>query len=103
MKKFGYLINNNDISHLRHLGFTHIGDGVYQYSFPGYIWQGYQTIQVKITAFDDSKDILIDVFQEDGNFYAPYYHEQNYEDHKVLSVIKHNIETECRKLKIRKV
>lgn len=100
MKKFDYSIDNNEISHLKKIGFNHIGDGIFKYSFPGYIWQGYPTILVKFTAFDDSKEILIDVLQENGDFYSPYYHNETNND--VLNIVKHNIQKECRRLKIRK-
>ena len=95
MRRFNYKINNNDIKHLKELGFRNIGEGVYEYQFAGYKWQGFTTITCKFIAFDDNKDIIVDVLNENGNLYAPYYSDDN--DNRVLAIIKSNITKEMKK------
>ena len=95
MRRFNYKINDNDIKHLKELGFKNISEGVYEYQFAGYKWQGFTTITCKFIAFDDNKDIIVDVLNENGNLYAPYYSDDN--DNRVLAIIKSNITKEMKK------
>ena len=95
MKRLLFKIDNNEISNLKAIGFKHIGEGVYEYTFPGYKWQGYTTIICKFIAFDNTRDIIVDVLTENGNLYSPYYSDNTSSD--VLAIIKSNITKEMKK------
>lgn len=98
MKNKKYTIVNNDITFLKKLDFKHIGEGIYIHDFPVYKWNGFVTITGRFTAYEGSNDITIDVYQEDGHPYAPYY--QNSES-PVLSIVRSNLNKECKKCNIR--
>ena len=100
MKMTKYKIYDNDVIILKELGFKHIGEGVYVYEFPGYKWKGFTTITCKFTAFDDKKDILVDVLAESGDFYAPFYTEEK--DNQVLKIVNSKIEEQLIKCGISK-
>lgn len=87
-------IGDNSSDNLKKLDFKHIGDGIYIHEFPCYKWNGFVTIIGRFTAYDDHDDINVDVFQEDGHLYAPYYRN---DDSEVLVVVHSNIKKECRK------
>lgn len=94
-----YKIKDNDLNYLRSLNFKHIGDGIYIHDFPCYKWNGYITITGRFTAYDDKKDISIDIYQEDGRLYFPFYNEHNNND--VLKIVKANIKKEMIKCGIK--
>lgn len=95
-----YKISDNSSENLKKLGFRRTDDGIYEKTFAGYKWQGYVTITCKFIAFDDCKDIMIDVLQEDGNFYSPYY--SGDKNNNVLVIVKQNIKKELERCKITK-
>ena len=95
-----YKIEDNSKENLKQLEFQHIGKGIYRHLFPGYKWQGYNTIMCQFLAYDDTNKITISVYQEDGNLYAPYYREDSNND--VLKVVNKNIERELKKCGIKK-
>lgn len=88
-----YRIKNNNTDNLIWLGFKHIGDGIYIHNFPCYKWNGYVTITGRFTAYDEKKDIIIDVYQEDGRPYSPYYSNTD-SNSEVLAIIHSNINKE---------
>ncbi len=97
MKNKVFKINNN-IDNLKKLDFRHIGDGIYVHDFPCYRWNGFVTIIGRLTAYDDDNNVLIDIYQEDGNPYAPYYRNDNSE---VVAIIISNIKKELKKCGIK--
>ena len=92
-----YKIEDNNFDNLKKLGFTSLGDGIYIHNFPCYRWHGFVTITGRFVAYDDTKEIVIDVFQEDGRPYAPYY---SNEKNNVLAIVRANIKKECEKCNI---
>ena len=90
-----FKIDNNERQFLKSIGFKSIGDGIYKYEFPGYKWHGYTTIICRFTAFDDSNEITVDVLNENGELYAPYY--SNDKNNSVLAIVKSNIKKEMKK------
>lgn len=99
-KSTAYKIKNNSIENFKQLGFSHCGDGIYYKDFPCYKWNGFVTIKGRFIGNDETKDILIDVIQEDGRLYAPYY---SNEDSKVVAIIRSNIRRECEKCNIKRI
>ena len=95
-----YKIEDNSKENFKLLDFHHIGDGIYRHIFAGYRWQGYTTITCQFLGYDDSNRIIISVYQEDGNLYAPYYKESN--DNEVLKIVNKNIERELKKCGIKR-
>lgn len=90
-------IKNYDSNYFKNNEFIHIGDGVFIHEFPVYKWNGFITIKGRFTIYDDSNEVMIDVYQEDGRPYAPYYHS---EDSEVMMIVLSNIRKECKKLNI---
>ncbi len=93
-----YAINNNTVENFKKLGFMNIGDGIYIHNFPCYKWNGFITITGRFTGCDDSKDIYVDVYQEDGRPYAPFYStDWNKHGNEVLAIVISNVHKECKK------
>ena len=92
-----YKIKNNSPEILKKLGFRNIGEGIYIYNFPCYKWNGFVTITGRFTGYEDTNDIAVDVYQEDGRPYAPFYHNDKSE---VISIVYSNILRECKRLGI---
>lgn len=93
-----FKIEDNRIAHLKELGFLHMGDGVYSYKFPAYKNNGFVTLWGRFIAFDDNDSIFVDILQEGGDLYAPYY--QSSPDNDVIAICISNISKEMRKLGI---
>lgn len=101
MDKRLYKIDDNSIQNLKKIGFKYSETGIYTYEFPGYKWHGYTTIICRVTAFEDSKNVVIDVLNESLELYAPYYAENT--NSNVLAIVKANIKREIQKLGIERV
>ena len=89
-----YKIEDNSWESLKKIGFRNIGEGIYIYNFPCYKWNGFVTITGRFTSYDDTKNITVDVYQEDGRPYSPFYHNEKSE---VMAIIRSNISKECNK------
>lgn len=92
MKRKQFKISNNEKNHLKELGFKSIGEGIYIHEFAGYKWRGFTTITCKFTAFNDTHDVIVDVLTENGEYYTPYYFEN--QNNRVLEIVISNLKEE---------
>lgn len=104
-----YIRSINDRK-LRKQGFRyHALDDIYTISFPLYKDGGYPVLYGKISIYGDTRNVLVDVFTENGNSYPQYYNQTNSAYDKILNIIHNNIYKKLnsygiyeRKTKIRK-
>ena len=93
-----YTIDDNSIENLKALHFYHMGEGVYAKRFPVYYYGKIPTLYGVFVANNEDKNINIDVFDENGNLYAPYY--SSYNNNEVIRTININLKREMKKCNI---
>lgn len=98
--KNNYKITDNSLDNFRKLNFYHMGEGVYCHRFPVYRQGKYVTLFGVFVANNEDKNIHIDVFDENGCLYSPYYRNDKSSD--VIKIINQNIKKELVKCGISK-
>lgn len=99
-----YIISNNLPQNLSKLGFRPLNlmDNQYVYYFP--IMRNSKNVSLmgRILAYTDNKKVTIDVLDQSGIFYYPFYNESKYGNYEViLEEIHKNIAKEFTKLGIK--
>lgn len=93
-----YYITNNSIENFKLLGFRHYGEGVYAYKFPVYFYNNKPTIFGIFIGNDENEIITINIIDENGNLYAPYYSDDK--NNEVIKNIKSKIKLQLSKCNI---
>ena len=99
MKNIIYKIDDNSLTNLKKLEFYHMGEGIYCHRFPVYKSGKYITLFGIFVANDENNEIHIDVFDENGSLYAPFYSKNK--DNDVNKIIFSNIKKEMEKCNIK--
>ena len=99
-----YIISNNTQQNLSKLGFRPLNlmDNQYVYYFP--IMRNIKNVSLmgRILAYTDNKKVTIDVLDQSGTFYYPFYNESKYGNYEIiLEEIHKNIAKEFTKLGIK--
>lgn len=101
-----YAISDNSKEYLTGLGFRQRNeDGMYTYHFDA-LRHERTTVLIgrRIIVYDDSKDIHIDILDNNGLSYAPFYNAAMYNTHRVvLEKVDSAVLKEFKKLGIKKV
>lgn len=101
MKNSIYRIDDNSLDNLKKLNFYHMGEGVYCHRFPVFKHGKYVTLFGVFIANDENKDIHVDVFDENGFYYSPYY--KNDKSSDVIRIINKNVKNEMEKCNIKRL
>ena len=99
-----FIISNNLPQNLSKLGFRPLNlmDNQYVYYFP--IMRNIKNVSLmgRILAYTDNKKVTIDVLDQSGTFYYPFYNESKYGNYEIiLEEIHKNIAKEFTKLGIK--
>lgn len=87
-----FYIEDNSIENLKSLKFLHCGNGIYVRQFPVYRNGKYVTLHGYFIANDEDDNIHIDVIDENGYVYTPFYIEDK--NNEVIKIVKANIKKE---------
>ena len=99
-----FVISNNLPQNLSKLGFRPLNlmDNQYVYYFPVVRNSRNISLTGRILAYTDDKKVTIDVLDQSGTFYYPFYNEPKYGNYEViLEEIHKNIAKEFAKLGIK--
>ena len=99
-----FVISNNLPQNLSKLGFRPLNlmDNQYVYYFPVVRNSKNVSLMGRILAYTDNKKVTIDVLDQSGTFYYPFYNESKYGNYEIiLEEIHKNIAKEFAKLGIK--
>lgn len=104
-----YKLSNTSEENLKKLGFRYdrtTSDNEttnYIYRFSVYKYQSKTLLDCEISVNTDTKLLNINVYQQDGNIYRPFYYSEFGGYDPILDIINNNILNEFKKLHIKQV